>query len=254
MDLGKRRGCHNTRPSFIHPSLKKYYSAWGRRDLHQSMGVGSPILEGEGKKPYVNDVEFLWIRRRWHMESEGAITACFYVQITRFFIWEIVVQRASFRFILRANVGKKISLSLSIFFLLAVLPSCWNWCFHPLVFFPSFLHFYSLRHGFVFIYRLFWKEKKVVHTACCCCCWPAEVRGRDWKWVIGLTGVLFHSTDSPIHLFTRRRNAQVELQLSPRHHVFSSLIRFFLPVRMRNLISIYSGSSAQSDIPRNETT
>ena len=71
------------------------------------------------------------------MESEGAITACFYVQITRFFIWEIAVQRASFRFILRDNVGKKISLSLSIFFLLAVLPSCWNRCFHPL-FFPSF--------------------------------------------------------------------------------------------------------------------
>ena len=46
MDLGKRRGCDNARPSFIHPSyVNEFFSLRDRRDLHQSMGVGAAMLE-----------------------------------------------------------------------------------------------------------------------------------------------------------------------------------------------------------------
>ncbi len=94
------------------------------------------------------------------MESEGAITARFYVQITRFLIWEIIVQRASFRLILRGNAGKKkISLSIFSFRCFRHQPPAGIDVFILISFLPTLL--FLLRCAFVFISRLFWKGGKV---------------------------------------------------------------------------------------------
>lgn len=181
------------------------------------------------------------------MESEGAITARFYVQITRFLIWEIIVQRASFRLILRGNAGKKKERFLFLYFFFSVFSSstpCWDWCFHP-----HFLPSYTLlfRCAFVFISRLFWKEGKVEKKwyRYMLLAYGGEGEGlKVGHWPNGGSFPLDWLSYTPIH---SARNAQVELQLSSRLHVFffSYCDPFLLScVRLTILVSLPSTSSS----------
>lgn len=223
-----------------------------RRDFRIDHGRCSTAKKDT--KTHANDVKFFFqVEERWHMESEGAITARFYVQITRFLIWEIIVQRASFRLILRGNAGKKKERFLFLYFFFSVFSSstpCWDWCFHP-----HFLPSYTLlfRCAFVFISRLFWKEGKIekkwyrymqlLLLAC-----GGEGEGlKVGHWPNGGSFPLDWLSYTPIH---SARNAQVELQLSSRLHVF--FFSYCDPFLLSCVRRPSTSSSAKWHIPRHD--